>query len=102
MTEQKRFRVIVGQSGVPRAIRDRWPRSVPWSFVEKFREQAEANHAQTLEVLHRRGGLGPDEMWIAAHGLKLFQRQVPVPSEEACGEWLIEELRKLGEEYPWE
>jgi len=94
-----RFRVIVGQNGsaAAREASARWPRSVPWSFVEKFREQAEANHDQTLEVLHRRGGLSPDEMWIAAHGLKLFQRDVPVPSEVDCGEWLIAEMKKLGE-----
>lgn len=44
------------------------PRSVPWAFVEQFREQAEHNHSQTLERLAQRGGLCPEEMWIAAHG----------------------------------
>jgi hypothetical protein len=94
---EKRFRVIVGQSRLPRAVRDRWPRDVPWEFVETFRAQAEDNHNQTLERLNERGGLGPDEMWLAAHGLGLFQSRVQPPSEEECGEWLIAELEKLGE-----
>jgi len=96
---ERRFPVIVGQSGVPRSVRDGWPRSVPWSFAEKFRDQAEANHDQTLEVLASRGGLGPDEMWLAAHGQGLFRHRQTIapPSEEACGEWLIDEMRKLGE-----
>lgn len=95
----RRFRVIVGQSDLPREVCARWPRSVPWSFVEKFREQAEYNHDQTLERLNERGGLGPDEMWCAAYGqpLSKFRQTLPVPSEEACGEWLLGEMRKLGE-----
>ena len=95
----QRFRVIVGQSRLPQAVRDRWPRSVPWTFVEAFRKQAEYNHDQTLEQLNARGGLGPDEMWLAAHGQELskYRQTMPVPSEEACGEWLINEMRKLGE-----
>lgn len=94
---EKRFRVIVDQSRLPRAVRDRWPRNVPWSFVEKFRAQAERNHDQTLERLNARGGLGPDEMWLAAHDLGLFQSKVQPPSEVECGEWLIAEMKKLGE-----
>ncbi len=99
MPDERRFRVIVDQSRLSQVVRDRWPRSVPWSFVEKFREQAERNHDQTLEVLHRRGGLAPDEMWLAAHGqgLSKYKQTVPVPDEEACGEWLITEMQKLGE-----
>lgn len=95
----RRFPVIVGQSRLPRSVRDQWPRSVPWSFIEKFREQVEANHDQTLEQLAQRGGLAPDEMWLAAHGQGLFKHRQTIvqPSEEACGEWLIDEMRKLGE-----
>lgn len=95
----KRFPVIVGQSNLPREIRARWPRDVPWSFVEKFRARAEDNHDQTLEVLARRGGLGPDEMWCAAHDqpLSRYRQTMPQPSEQACGEWLIAEMSKLGE-----
>lgn len=99
MPDERRFRVIVDQSRLPRAVRDRWPRSVPWAFAETFREQAEYNHDQTLEVLHSRGGLAPDEMWLAAHGqpLSRFRQKISAPSEEACGEWLIAEMKKLGE-----
>ncbi len=95
----KRFPVIVGQSRLPRAVRARWPRSVPWTFAETFREQAKTNHDQTLEELANRGGLGPDEMWLAAHSqpLSRFRQTMPPPSEEACGEWLIAEMAKLGE-----
>jgi hypothetical protein len=99
MNDERRFPIIVGQSSLPREIRERWPRSVPWSFVEKFRERAESNHSQTLETLARRGGLGPDEMWLAAHDqpLSRYRQIIEPPSEEACGEWLITEMAKLGE-----
>lgn len=95
----KRFPVITGQSNVSREVRARWPRDVPWSFAETFREQAECNHSQTLERLAERGGLAPDEMWLAAHKqpLSRFRQNVEPPSEEACGEWLIAEMAKLGE-----
>jgi hypothetical protein len=95
----RRFPVITGQSGVPREVHTRWPRSVPWAFVETFREQAEDNHDQTLERLAERGGLAPNEMWLAAHGQQLskFRQTLSPPSEEACGEWLINVMRKLGE-----
>lgn len=95
----RRFPVLRGQSDLSRDVRARWPRSVPWSFVEAFREQAEANHDQTLERLAERGGLAPDEMWLAAHGqpLSRFKQTTPVLSEVDCGEWLIEAMRKLGE-----
>jgi hypothetical protein len=95
-----RFPVIRGQSRAARELREKWPRDVPWSFVETFREQAEANHSQTLERLAQRGGLCPSEMWLAAHGqpLSRFRRNAEPPSEEACGQWLIDEMRKLGED----
>lgn len=95
----KRFPVITGQSRVSREVRATWPRSVPWAFVETFRERAESNHAQTLERLAERGGLAPDEMWLAAHDqpLSRFRQNVEPPSEQACGEWLIAEMVKLGE-----
>ena len=98
MQGERRFRVL-HQSVLPRPIRDRWPRSVPWSFAETFREQAEDNHNQTLERLHERGGLAPEEVWLAAHGQPLSPRRqtMPVPTEEACGEWLIAEMRRIGD-----
>lgn len=97
MTNERRFPVICGQSGLPHKVRERWPRSVPWSFAETFREQAESNHDQTLERLAERGGLAPEEMWCAAHRQGLFanRQTVAQPSEEQCGEWLIAEMTKL-------
>ena len=99
MPDDRRFPVIRGQSRLSQAVRDRWPRSVPWSFVEAFREQAEANHDQTLERLAERGGLCPTEMWLAAHAqpLSRYRQNVELPSEDVCGEWLIAEMNKLGE-----
>ena len=84
---------------MPQAIRDRWPRSVPWSFVEPLRERAMQNHDQTLERLAERGGLCPTELWLAAHDqpLSKFRQVIPAPPEEVCGEWLIAEMAKLGE-----
>lgn len=62
------------------------PQSVPWDFVEKFRKQAEYNHGQTLERLAERSGLSPEEMWLAAHGHKLFKIKV---DEQLAIDWLI-------------
>jgi hypothetical protein len=95
----KRFPVITGQSRLPQAIRARWPRSVPWTFVEPHRAQIQSNHDQTLERLAQRGGLAPDELWLAAHAqpLSRYRQNIEPPSEEVCGEWLIAEMAKLGE-----
>lgn len=88
MTEERRFRVLRGQSRLPQAERDRWPASLPWAMVEPWRAQAERNHGQTLERLNERGGLAPEELWLAAHGMRLFVRPQPITESEA-GEWLI-------------
>lgn len=80
------FRVITGQSRVPRAERETWPREVPWTLVEPWRQQIESNHGQTLERLNERGGLAPDEMWLAAHGHGLFK--VKIDEREAAA-WLV-------------
>lgn len=77
----ERFRVLRSQSRVPQAERDRWPESLPWSLVEPWRAQAE------LEVLHIRGGLAPEELWLAAHGFGI--RRLGDVTESAAGEWLI-------------
>ena len=61
------------------------PPSVPWAFAESFRVQAERNHGQTLERLAERGGLCPEEMWLAAHGQPFSGRH---PGEAACIDWL--------------
>lgn len=39
------------------------PSEVSWDAVKPHEAQAEANHDQTLEVLARRGGLHPVELW---------------------------------------
>lgn len=86
MSDERRFRVIRDQSRVPRAERDLWPASLAWSVVEPWRAQAEENHHQTLEVLNERGGLAPEELWLAAHGLRL--RELRRITKSAAGEWL--------------
>lgn len=63
------------------------PRSVPWSFVERFRARAERNHSQTLERLAERGGLAPEEMWLAAHDHGLFKGKI---DEQEAIDWLYD------------
>lgn len=71
------------------------PRSVPWAFAETFRVQAFENHEQTLERLAERGGLAPEEMYLAAHGLKLFHHGLDEKTlEDTAIAWLYEELTK--------
>lgn len=79
--------MLRGQSRLPAVVRNAWPASLPWALVEPWREQAEVNHSQTLERLNERGGLAPQELWVAAHGKSL--RAMCEISEEAAGEWLI-------------
>lgn len=94
----RHFPVLRSQSELSREITSRWPSSIPWSFVEKFRERAENNHDQSLERLAERGGLAPEELWLAAHDqpLSRFKQTVVPPCEKDCGEWLIAEMKKLG------
>lgn len=54
----KRFPVLNQQNCRPED-RIEMPRSVPWNFVEPFRERAMWNHSQSLETLAARGGLAP-------------------------------------------
>ena len=68
------------------------PREVPWSFVETFRAQAERNHGQTLERLAERGGLCPEEMWLAAHGHRLFRVKI---DEDSAIEWLARSISEI-------
>lgn len=81
------FRVIRNQSRLPRAERERWPASLPWAVVERWRAQIELNHGPTLERLHERGGLAPRELWLAAHGLGIADLRRVTESE--AGDWLI-------------
>lgn len=86
MTVEKRFPVLNQQHCHP-SKRKTMPRSVPWAFAEKFRQQALENHEQTLEQLAERGGLAPEEMYLAAHGRKLFPYDV---DEQFAIAWLYE------------
>ena len=83
---QDRFPVLNQQNCHPRE-RKTMPASVPWTFAETFRDQAEYNHDQTLERLAERGGLSPEEMWLAAHGHRL--RSVEIDEQKAIN-WLYE------------
>jgi len=94
-----RFPIITDQSRQPREVRDTWPRSVPWSFVEPACKQAHRNHDQSLEELARRGGLAPSELWAVVHGFGWFEakRSGTLPDERECGEWLIAEMKRIGD-----
>ena len=88
MSDSRRFPVL-NQQSFRLSERKTMPRSVPWAFVEQFRHQAEQNHGQSLERLAERGGLAPEEMWIAAHGHRLFRVKV---DEQAAIDWLYEAI----------
>lgn len=83
---ERRFPVL-NQQACRASERKAMPRSVPWAFVEKFRAQAEQNHDQTLERLAERGGLAPEELWLAAHGHRLFRVEI---DEQVAIDWLYE------------
>lgn len=68
------------------------PASVPWAYAERFREQAQRNHGQTLERLAERGGLSPEEIWLAAHGHGLFKVKIEL---QMAIDWLETDLRKF-------
>jgi hypothetical protein len=82
--DTRRFPVLNQQHCRP-SERLAMPRDVPWAFAERFRAQAERNHGQTLERLAERGGLSPQEMWLAAHGRRLIMRDI---DERAAIDWL--------------
>jgi hypothetical protein len=76
------------------------PRYVPWKFIEKFREKIEENHGQTLERLAQRGGLAPEELYVAAQkeDLRVLFRSAPEIADELEDKaiaWLYDELAKL-------
>lgn len=90
MIEIRQFPVLNQQQCRP-SERKIMPCSVPWSFAETFREQARINHDQTLERLAERGGLAPEEMWVAAHGYRWFEakRLELLPDEQLAIDWLV-------------
>jgi hypothetical protein len=79
---------VLNQQNCRQRDRKPMPRSVPWAFVEAFRDQAEENHGQTLERLAERGGLAPEEMWMAAHGRRL--RLADMIDQQTAIDWLYE------------
>lgn len=66
--------------------------SVPWRLVEPYEAQASANHDQSLERLHARGGLAPGELWCIVHG-KRWREQ---PDETVALAWLEQWLADDG------
>lgn len=52
-----------------------FPEFVEWEPSERDRQQAEANHGQTLERLNERGGLGWDELAAVLLGQRYTSRQ---------------------------
>jgi hypothetical protein len=86
---------VLNQQNRRRSERKQMPRSVPWAFAETFRAQALENHGQTLERLSERGGLAPEEMYLAAHGFRLFRHGLDETTlEDVAIAWLYEELTK--------
>lgn len=75
------------------------PWSVPWGLVEQWSEQIEVNHSQTMERLHERGGMGANELWLAAHGLR-WQRNA-TPSTAECRAWLRKAAADYMAPYHW-
>lgn len=61
MIETKRFKVLKTQQPyMPSSC----PDSIPWRFIEPFKERAFKNHDQSLEQLNQRGGLSPQELFF--------------------------------------
>ena len=77
--DDKRFPVLSTRNG---ECRFTW---IPWSAIEAHRKQAEGNHGQTLEVLARRGGLDPAELFLALSDRKLFES--PLIGTESEERW---------------
>lgn len=92
------FPVLLGHRDEEKRGPPECPRSVPWSFIEPGRVQAERNHGQTLERLAERGGLGPGEIRCALEGKKLWPHFNDLGQEgnrkrnHEDTAWLIEKL----------
>jgi hypothetical protein len=87
----RRFPVLNQQNCRPQE-RKTMPRSVPWSLVEPWREQAQLNHGQTLERLAERGGLAPEELYAAAHQLGLRSLTDGSIGEQQAIDWIVATL----------
>ena len=71
MSKMKRFPILSAKEA-----------SLPWALAERFRDQAEKNHSQTLEQLADRGGLSWSEIALAAMGVGLFDSGVKFGSSK--------------------
>ena len=56
--------------------------------LEPYRATIEATHFQTIERLHSRGGLTPEEIWCAVNGVPYGQH----PDKEGVFLWLAQWL----------
>ena len=63
------------------------PKQIPWLLVAAYEERAQENHQQSLEGLHRRGGLDPVELWLLCHNLPLYGHDA-IPTMERATKWL--------------
>lgn len=70
--------------------------TLPWMFVEQFRERIDYNHDQTLETLNRRGGLCWEELFAAVtdQPLDLRQRSASdrIAYERSCASAVLKNL----------
>ncbi len=71
--KEKMFPVL-NQQSCRISERKQMPREVPWRLVEPHSKQIWNNHDQTLERLAQRGGLAPEELYLAFHGRSFSDR----------------------------
>lgn len=69
--------------------------SVPWALVEPYREQAYKNHQQSLEELHKRGGLGIDELYAILHNYNYSFVMNTKLDEKEFLEYIFERIKML-------
>lgn len=70
------------------------PVSVPWEMIAPFEGQAQANHQQSLDKLHHRGGLSPMEIHAVMNGLR-WRDAAMMKSDNEAALWLVHELSKF-------
>lgn len=63
--------------------------SVPWALVEPYRERAFKNHYQSLEELHKRGGLSLIELYCV-----LTDQQYKPYMERDCLHFILKAIGK--------
>ena len=88
-TPERQFPVLGSQ------YRPGSPRSVPWSMLTPHEPQVLKNHCgQSLDVLARRGGLSPAEIYAVVNGLSWSVGNAPY-DESAALRWLAAKLEEL-------